>query len=299
MSSHWFISVTVFNVRFMSVCSFVQNRPGCLMWRVEGRCWHLVAYRTLEGEQMDEPEMGWLVFLSLATWLPMLFSEISLAVGFVESLQIECHTWCEIWERLCPTDLSNILGSHWLFLPKVPASFALPFYRGGGVERPEPVKTQNIEKVSAAQHTALIRTAIRSPIFHLAVKIIMRIENGTALIHLCDKRDNQNWKRVHTQYSRYSFSLVILDSVRCNRDPNMWKERAFYLISKKKPGPQKLLFVTNTVWSDRDGFTCVFQTPWKTEMIKETRQIIGIVLPEASHFKDASVYLNPKDHIIS
>lgn len=56
----------------------------------------------------------------------------------------------------------------------------------------QPVKTQNIEKVNIVQHAAVIHSAIRSPIFHLMTKIIMRTENGTTLIHLYDKRNNQN-----------------------------------------------------------------------------------------------------------
>lgn len=56
----------------------------------------------------------------------------------------------------------------------------------------QPVQTQNIEKVNKVEHAAMIHRDFKSLIFHLMTKIVMRTENGTTLIHLCDKHHNES-----------------------------------------------------------------------------------------------------------
>ena len=56
----------------------------------------------------------------------------------------------------------------------------------------QPVQTQNIEKVNIVEHAAMIHRDFKSLIFHLMTKIVMRTENGTTLIHLCDKHHNES-----------------------------------------------------------------------------------------------------------
>lgn len=55
----------------------------------------------------------------------------------------------------------------------------------------QPVQTQNTEKVNIVEHAAMIHRDFKSLIFHLLTKIVMRTENGTTLIHLCDKHHNE------------------------------------------------------------------------------------------------------------
>lgn len=56
----------------------------------------------------------------------------------------------------------------------------------------QPVQTQNIEKVNIVEHAPMIHTDFKSLIFHLMTKIVMRTENGTTLIHLCDKHHKES-----------------------------------------------------------------------------------------------------------
>lgn len=76
----------------------------------------------------------------------------------------------------------------------------------------QPVQTQNIEKVNIIEQAAMIHRDFNSLIFHLMTKIVMRTENGTTLIHLCDKHYNENGS-VQASNTR----VTDLWSLFCNR----------------------------------------------------------------------------------
>ena len=55
----------------------------------------------------------------------------------------------------------------------------------------QPVRNQNIKKVNIVQFSAIIHKNTKHPKFHPRTKIVMRTENGTVLMHLCDKYCNE------------------------------------------------------------------------------------------------------------
>lgn len=93
-------------------------------------------------------------------------------------------------KKLYSVDLFNILFSHWP-PPLNFLSYSLELSEQEEVWKCQPVRKQNIKKVSIIQFSAIIHKDIKHSIFHLRSKTVMRTENGTTLIHLRDKCCNE------------------------------------------------------------------------------------------------------------